>query len=159
MQTIKMSKQGHHKAEMERWDTVMGEQRGEDTSYNQPFRLREKIHTGSLKIKQAHGQAVPVKQHPEYILSVQIAKEREQQRAVEGNFRREEPETNPAASSSSQWDGWWTSSWWDKTAFGQFLECLWRAAKGRESEHTVTHKAHFSRSTSHLSFVPWQCVS
>ena len=39
-----VSQQGHTKAELERWDTVMTEEFGEHAAYNQPYRLREKIH-------------------------------------------------------------------------------------------------------------------
>ena len=39
---------------------VMTESLGEDTSYNQPLKLRDEIHTGKLKIRPAHGQALPL---------------------------------------------------------------------------------------------------
>ena len=111
-----MSEHGHSKADVEHWDTVMSENIGEDKSSNQPLKWREGIHTGKSEIKQAHGQAPLVKQHPENKLAVKIGKEREQHMAAEDNFRREELEANPA-SSSSQWDGWWWSSWWDNTSW------------------------------------------
>ena len=31
---------------MEHWDTVMSEQLGDDATYNKPYGLREKIHSG-----------------------------------------------------------------------------------------------------------------
>ena len=109
-----LSEQGRTKAEMEHWDTVMSEQLGEDASYNQPLRLRVNVHTGRwTKIKQADGQALPVKQHPESYLAVKMVTEREQQMAAEGNLWQEESKANPSSSSSSQCDGWWTSSWRD----------------------------------------------
>ena len=57
-------KKSNRKAEMELWDTVMNEHLGEDMFYSQPSKLREEIHTGRLKIKQARGQARPLKQQP-----------------------------------------------------------------------------------------------
>ena len=51
----------------------MSEQFGEDKFYNQPLKLREEIHTGRLKIKQAHGQALPVKQHSKCNMAVGMA--------------------------------------------------------------------------------------
>ena len=58
----------------------MSEQLDEDAVYNQPCRLREDIHDGRLKIKQAF-----VKQHPEHHLAGKIVKERGQERVAEGN--------------------------------------------------------------------------
>ena len=58
----------------------MSEQLDADAVYNQPRRLREDIHAGRLKIKQAF-----VKQHPEHHLAVKIVKERGQERVAEGN--------------------------------------------------------------------------
>ena len=105
-----MSQQGHTLAELESLDTVMSEQLGEEAACNQPCRLREEIHSGRSKIKQADGHALLVKQHPEHHLVVKIVIEREQQRVAEGNLRREVPNVNPSSSSSSQRDGWWTIS-------------------------------------------------
>ena len=61
---------------MEHWDQVMTENLGKDKSYNQPLKLRDEIHTGKLKIRQAHGQSLLVKQHPEYNLAVTIVRAR-----------------------------------------------------------------------------------
>ena len=89
-----VSEQGHSKAEMEHWNTVMSEQLGEAASYNQPHRLREKIHTGRSRIKQTHGQALPVKQHPDHNLTAQIVtkseKDREQPRASSGGMSQKQ---------------------------------------------------------------------
>ena len=110
--TDKKNKQEHThtQAKLERWDTTMGEELGENAACNQPYRLREKIHVGRLKIKQVEGHTLPVKQLPEYHLAVKNFKGREQQRVAGCNLRQEEPKANPSSSSSSQWDGWWTSS-------------------------------------------------
>ena len=108
--TDKKQTRTHTQAKLERWDTTMGEELGENAACNHPCRLREKIHQGRLKIKQAEGHTLPVKQLPEYHLAVKIFKEREQQRVAGGNLRQEEQKANPSSSSSSQWDGWWTSS-------------------------------------------------
>ena len=58
----------------------MSEQLDEDAAYNQPCRLREDIHAGRLKIKQAF-----VEQHPEHHLAVKIVKERGRERVAEDN--------------------------------------------------------------------------
>ena len=113
-------KKRHSKADMEHWDTVMTENLGKDQSYNQPLKLLEEIHTGRLQIRQAHRQALPVKQHPEYHLAVKLFQERERQRAAEGDLKREESKDEHATdpvSSSSHWEEWWSSLWWDKTSW------------------------------------------
>ena len=96
-----MPQQGLTKAELERWDTVMRAELGEHAAYNQPYRLCERIHSGRLKINQTEGHTLPVKQNPEYHLSVKIVKEREQQGVAEDNLKREEPKANPSSPSSS----------------------------------------------------------
>ena len=50
-----------------------------------------------------------MKQLLEYHLAVKIVKECEQQRTAGGNLEQEEQQSHP--SSSSECDGWWTSSW------------------------------------------------
>ena len=92
----KMSQQGHTKAELEHWETVMSEQLGEDASYNQPYGFLEKIHLGRMKIKQTDGHSLPFKQHPEHDLAVKNVKEREQQRVAEGNLRAGRADGTPS---------------------------------------------------------------
>ena len=70
---------------------------------------------GKLNIKQTEGNTHPVSEHIEYHLSVKIVKEREQQRTAGRNLRQEEQHAHLFFSSSSQWNGRWTSSWWDKS--------------------------------------------
>ena len=72
---------------------------GEEVPYNQPLKLRDEIHTGKFTIRQAHGQALPVKQTPECNLAVKIVEEREWQMTAEGDIKREEV-SNPLSSSS-----------------------------------------------------------
>ena len=58
---------------------------------------------------------------------VKIVEEREQ-RVADGNLKRDEPKGNPSSSSSCQWDGWWTSSRWDKSwqwNDKQIHDCFW----------------------------------
>ena len=55
--------------------------------------LREKMHFGSLKIKETERHTLPLKQHPEYQWAVKIVKEREQQRVA-----RSKPQTGRAES-------------------------------------------------------------
>ena len=76
---------GHTKAELQSWDNKMGEELVEH-AYNQPYRLREQVQLGRLKISQ----------HTEYQLAVKIVKEREHQGAhnlifdvIERKFRRD----------------------------------------------------------------------
>ena len=75
----------------------------------------KQTHSGRLKLS-GEGTAMPVKQHTDYHLAVKIVEEGEQeQRIARSNPTQEEQQAHPSSSSSSQWDGWWTSSWWDKS--------------------------------------------
>ena len=104
----------HTKAELQSWHTQMRDGLGDNAEVHQPRQLREQIHLGRLNNNKLK-DTLPVKQHREYQLAVQIVKEREQQRIAGTDFKQEEQEAHPSYSSSSQWDGWWTSSWWDKS--------------------------------------------
>ena len=74
------------------------------------------MHSGKLTMRQSKGCAMPVKQSLGYHLAMKIVREGEQeQRIAVGNPIQEEHQTYQSTSSSSQWDGWWTSSWWDKS--------------------------------------------
>ena len=50
----------------------MSEQLGEDTACNQQYRFRQKVHLGTLKIKQIEGHTLPAKQHQESHLAVKM---------------------------------------------------------------------------------------
>ena len=89
---------------------------GDHAEFQQSRQFREQIRSRRLKIQQSANVALPVNQHTEYHLAVQIVREREQtQMIVGGNSMQEEQPANPSPSSSSQWDGWWTCSWWDES--------------------------------------------
>ena len=79
----------------------MGEEVGENAMSNQPYRLREQVHLGRLKIKQTEGRSLPINPHRDCQYAVKIVKEREQQRVAMANLRLEEPKANPSSSSSS----------------------------------------------------------
>ena len=84
--------------------------------FQQSRQSREQIHSGRLKIKQSAAVATLVKQDPEYHLAAGIVREREQEQRIAGSSSmQEERQARPFSSSSSQWDAWWTSSWWDKS--------------------------------------------
>ena len=107
---------GRSKEELQSWDAQMREGLGDHAEYHQPRQLREQIHLGRLKIRQSANVALPVKQHNEYHLAVTIVRGLEQeQRIAGGNSMQDEQQAHPSSLSSSQWDGCWTSSWWDKS--------------------------------------------
>ena len=106
---------GHTKEKLQSLDTQMREGLGNSAEHHQPRQLREQIHSGRLKIKRSEGNAFPVKQHPEYHVAEQIVKEREQRQGTAGRSTMQEAQqAHPFFSSSSHWDGWWTSLLWDK---------------------------------------------
>ena len=110
-----MSIHGHTKGEVQSWDAQM-EALGDRAEHRQPRQLREQIHSSKLKMKKSKGCAMPVKQHREYHLAVKVVREREQEQRIAGsNSLQDEQQTYPSTSSSSRWDGWWASSWLDKT--------------------------------------------
>ena len=91
---------------------------GDHAEYHQPLHSREQIHSGRLNIKHSEGNALPVKQQAHQVSSgpKDCLKESEQEpRMAGGNPMQEEQQARPSSSSSSQWDGWWRSSWWDKS--------------------------------------------
>ena len=57
---------------------------GDHAENQQSRQSREQIHSGSLKIKQSANVALPLKQHTEYHLAVQIVREREQKQRIAG---------------------------------------------------------------------------
>ena len=91
----------------------MRKELGDHAENQQSRQSREQIHSGSLKMKQIENVALPLKQHTEYPLAVQIVREREQKQRVAGcnSMQEEEQQAQPSSSSWSQWDDWWTSSW------------------------------------------------
>ena len=107
---------GHTKEGLQSWDARMEAGLGDHAKYRQPRQLHEQIFSGRLTSKQSANVAMPVKQHTECHLAVKIVREREQaQKKAGGCPKQEEQQAYPSISSSSQWDGWWTSSWWDKS--------------------------------------------
>ena len=112
-----MFKNEGSKEELQSWDARMREELGNHAEYPQQRQLREQIHLGRLKIKQSANVALLVKQHNGYHLAVTIVRGREKRTedGRGGNPMQEEQQANPFSSSSSQWDGWWTSSWWHKS--------------------------------------------
>ena len=121
-------------------------------------------------IRQAHGQVLPGKQHPEYNLAVKIVQGREPQLTAEGDHKREESKDKHAANpapSFSPWEGWWSSSWWDNPSWkwtenrpqqllARFEGVSGEPPKGGDQsrgENTLTAhtSVHFSSRTCHLS--------
>ena len=128
------------------------------SEYHQP-----QIRSGRLKIKQSERNGIPVKQHTENLLTLKGVKQCEQEQRLAGrNFEQEEQQTHPSSSSSSHWDGWWMSSWWDKSwqwtgrsiHAGSFFS-VWatpmiycKGTSERRVETPTSHKPHSSSCTS-----------
>ena len=62
----------------------MRKELGDDAENQQSRQSRDQIHSGSLKIKQSANVALPLKDHTEYHLAVQIVREREQKQRIAG---------------------------------------------------------------------------
>ena len=85
---------GHTKAELQSWDTQM--------RTRTRWQCRRSP-TNSVTWADTFGKAE------------NQANRRTNKQLIAGRNLRQEEQAHPSSSSSSQWDGWWMSSWWDKS--------------------------------------------
>ena len=129
----------------------------------------DEVRTGKFKIRQTHGHALPEKQDPEYNLAVTFLRERERQMIAGSDLVRGRVSpcliifiiltmgrvmVNLMVWQDMEMD-WQTVR--RKTAFSQFVECLWRIAKcghqsGVKKPCTLLHSCLFQHVSS--LFVP-----